>query len=152
MGDRVFRFWAKAGPPDENGCREWTGARHRNGYGKFGIWPSGTTLAHRMAYELTVGPIPAGMVVRHSCDKPACVEPTHLLLGTQADNLADRAARGRTSGTRLGIRKTDPAEARTAVEDIRAGRATKDDVADWFGVSEATVRDWLAGRHTVRGS
>src|SRR5688572_33287595 len=61
--------------------------------------------AHRVAYELAHGVAPGNLVVRHSCDTPACVNPDHLLLGTQLDNIADRNMRGRTAkGDRSGPR------------------------------------------------
>ena len=54
-----------------------------------------SALAHRTAYALLVGPIPAGAVLRHGCDEPRCVRPDHLRPGTHAENAADRVARGR---------------------------------------------------------
>jgi hypothetical protein len=53
--------------------------------------------AHRVAWTLANGPIPAGMHVLHTCDNPPCCNPGHLWLGTQADNMADMARKGRTS-------------------------------------------------------
>ena len=73
-------------------CIEWTGARSAAGYGRLG-----TKYAHRVAYEKAHGPIARGMVVRHRCDNPPCVNPAHLELGTQADNMRDMAVRGRAS-------------------------------------------------------
>lgn len=51
--------------------------------------------AHRVVYEAAYGPVPPGLHVLHRCDTPACVRPSHLFLGTQADNIADKVAKGR---------------------------------------------------------
>ncbi len=77
------------------GCWHWTAAALPRGYGRFGLPNRKVALAHRMSYELYVGSIPDGMVVRHRCDTPSCVNPDHLELGTQADNVADMMLRGR---------------------------------------------------------
>lgn len=88
------RFWSKVQKTD--GCWFWTGAR-RNGYGRFG----GTKpyrYAHRVAWELTHGPLESPAVkVCHHCDNTLCVRPDHLFIGSQADNVKDRAAKGRTA-------------------------------------------------------
>lgn len=80
----------------EAGCLEFVGA-NRLGYGR--IW-TGERVAdtHRLAWELTFGPIPSGMVVCHKCDNPPCFNPEHLFVGTQGDNLRDMAAKGRWRG------------------------------------------------------
>lgn len=76
-------------------CWNWTGALSR-GYGLLARgWKKSPYKAHRLAYELLIGEVPLGAVVRHKCDNPRCVNPEHLELGTQRDNLRDAAARGR---------------------------------------------------------
>lgn len=76
-----------------DGCVEWQGTR-TGGYGM--MWRgSRMWLVHRLAYEDEVGPIPAGLLVLHKCDNPACYNVDHLYLGTQRDNMRDRDTRGR---------------------------------------------------------
>jgi hypothetical protein len=79
-----------------DGCDEWTATLSHHGYGQIGATRERKLLyAHRVAWELVNGPIPAAMVVMHACDNPRCVRVDHLRLGTQAENNADRDAKGR---------------------------------------------------------
>ena len=98
------RFWSKVRITEAADCWLWIAARHIKGYGavKYNkrMWK-----AHRVAWELVNGPIPESMLVLHHCDNPPCVNPKHLWLGTQQDNVADRDAKGRqASGDRSGSR------------------------------------------------
>lgn len=77
-----------------DGCWEWCGSRVGAGYGRL-IVEGQAIGAHRLAYEVFVGPIPDGLWVLHHCDNPPCVNPDHLFLGTALDNTRDMLAKGR---------------------------------------------------------
>ncbi len=88
------RFWPKVLKTDN--CWLWQGATNgQTGHGQFGI-DHGHVYAHRYSYELAHGPIPPGVMVRHKCDNPPCVNPDHLTLGTSQQNVHDMVSRGRT--------------------------------------------------------
>lgn len=78
----------------DDDCWDWLGGFFSAGYGYF-RWEGKSRLAHRYAYIAKHGPIPEGLLVRHSCDRHPCVNPNHLLLGTPADNMQDCVDRGR---------------------------------------------------------
>jgi len=88
------RFWEKV--KKSKGCWIWTGSCNMKGYGHIGEGGIGgrTLAAHRVAYELTYGSIPTGRFVLHHCDNPSCVNPKHLFLGTQRDNVIDMTKKG----------------------------------------------------------
>ena len=92
------RFWAKVekGATPE-ACWKWLGSKVNGGYGDIGRGGSktGSIRAHRLSWEMHVGPIPEGLWVLHKCDNPECTNPAHLFLGKQKENMADMAAKNR---------------------------------------------------------
>ena len=102
------RFWSKvdkSGGPEA--CWIWDAARSSKGYGVFTV-DGDNVSAHRYAYELAFGPVPAGLLVCHSCDVKLCVQPAHLFAGTAGDNIRDARDKGRlATGSRHG-RVTKP--------------------------------------------
>ena len=83
----------------ETGCHLWTGHRDPGGYGRMFLGHTSRG-AHRVAWEVAHGPIPAGMLVLHNCDNPRCCNPAHLTLGTHAENMRQKAERRRGRGAK----------------------------------------------------
>lgn len=96
----IARFWRKI-TESTSGCWEWNRGRNRDGYGRlswsYGLVQKfgGERAAHRIAWILTHGPIPRGMLVLHKCDNPPCINPDHLMLGTELTNMQDKIHKGR---------------------------------------------------------
>ena len=112
------RFWrcVKRGTDDE--CWEWLKGKNTGGYGRYCVNAT-SVLAHRYAWELVHGPIPEGMVVRHKC-RGKCVNPNHLEVGTQAENVRDRERDGTDNrGERHGLHKLTEAQVREIVDRLQ---------------------------------
>lgn len=88
------RLKAKSIADTSTDCILWTGTKNNKGYGRL-TYQSKQFSAHRIAYELEHGPIEDGLFVLHSCDNPLCVNPNHLSLGTQLENMRQASDRGR---------------------------------------------------------
>lgn len=133
-----IRFDAKWREDPGSGCWNWTAYRSRKGRGMFKLGGR-MRWAHRVAYERWVGPIPDGQVVRHRCDNPGCVNPQHLELGTQADNVRDRVERGRCArGAAMGAAKLCDRRVRL-IRALSARGELRRDVARHFGVDPSVV-------------
>lgn len=156
--DIALRFWAKVDRRGEHECWEWTAGRQPQGYGAFSIatgqGKGKIVRAHRLAYELVHGPLPADALVRHACDNPPCVNPAHLVVGSQLENMADahernRLASGDRSSSRLrpdrlprGERHWNARLSDVQVAEIRARRAAGEKgvaLAAEYGVSDSTI-------------
>ena len=144
--ERVANFWSRVDKSGE--CWIWTGCRLKGGYGQLGH-PDGSgrqVRAHRLAWELSHGPIPAGLLVCHTCDNPPCVRPDHLFLGTTSDNVHDARAKGRAAiGERHGravLTEEDVRQART----LAGTGLSSAEVASRYGVSVTTMRYALMGK------
>lgn len=133
------RFAAYVIPEPNSGCFLWIGAHDARNYGRIGIGSrgSGTMLAHRAAWELAKGSVPADLCVLHRCDNPACVNVAHLFLGTRIDNNADCKAKGRQKGVKL-----TPDQ----IREILTSTETRRSLAMKYGITKAIVDNVASGK------
>lgn len=125
---------------EKTGCIEWTGARDGSGHG-YGVLRLFDKLyrAHRLAYEIANGPIEdKSLFVCHKCDNKSCLNPDHLFLGTQAENMRDHALKHRHWAS-----KVTPAQ----VAEIRASQLGQLDLAKRFGVTRRTINNIVEKRN-----
>lgn len=139
------RFWEKvdrSGGPDA--CWQWQANRPDGRYGKI-KWRGKSRSAHRIAYELTHGPLPEGALVCHRCDNPPCVNPAHLFLGTNRENTRDALdKRRRIIGTRhynCKLSDDDVREIRALGQALSLGK-----LAARFHVSKQSISRIIHGR------
>lgn len=138
------RFWSKV--DKSSGCWVWTGG-HGRGYGvlQVGTWNNPRTeLAHRVSWQLAYGEIPSGLDVLHHCDNPTCVRPSHLFLGTDADNHSDKARKGRAPH---GERHMNAKVSQAQVDEMRAryaaGGVSQRALAAEYGLAQQSICDIL---------
>lgn len=93
-----IRFWKKVNKTTENECWDWVGSLTMHGYGHIGMGRRGEGMlsAPRVSWEIHHGNIPKGMHILHHCDNRKCVNPRHLFLGTNYDNILDRISKDRS--------------------------------------------------------
>jgi len=135
------RFWKKVQRSES--CWLWIAGHFSRGYGAFQIHGK-AHCAHRISWIIANGPIPDGMVIMHSCDNPPCVNPDHLVLGTQLDNIKDRDNKNRWRGS--GRRGQDMPTAKLSdaeVIEIRvryaAGFVMQKNLAAEYGISKTQM-------------
>lgn len=97
------RFWKHVSKGSDDQCWPFTRRFDKKGYGVITDDNGKNLFAHRAAYMLTKGDIPEGLVIRHSCDNPACCNPRHLDTGTAADNVMDMMVRQRCAAVKIPI-------------------------------------------------
>ncbi len=131
------RFEEKYIPITESGCWIWVGSLGTYGYGQISInnKPIG---AHRVSYELYKGPIPKGMSVLHKCDILTCINPDHLFLGTQKDNVQDCINKGRDRKAR-GEENGHSKLTEYQVKEIRSSTKTGVVLSNRYGVSTSVI-------------
>lgn len=140
--ERISAFWLNAKPSGD--CLLWQASKNRKGYGWWN-WCKRPTLAHIVAFELTHGSIPDGLKVCHSCDKPSCINPQHLFLGTAHDNTQDMVRKGRVvRGERASPAKLTEEQARSILQRVGTGER-QITLAREFGVSRSSIGRLISG-------
>lgn len=151
---RAERFWQRVDRSQD--CWVWTAslATQRGGYGHFYDDDQRLRRAHRVAWELTYGHIPAGIAVCHHCDNPPCVRPEHLFLETQTGNLRDMRHKGRGSGGRQsGVDRYNAVLTPEMVREARAARGRGEGtaaLARQYGVRPRTLSTAARGDSWAR--
>ena len=127
-------------------CWEWIGGKAGRGYGVFYVGKMDgrkvQDYAHRVAWTMEHGEIPAGAEICHHCDNPACVNPRHLFVGTHLDNMRDMAAKGRWRNQSTRLTRSDA----DAIRRLYAtGQYTQQQIADRYGINFRHVSNIVRG-------
>lgn len=128
---------------ENGGCLEWIRCYNSDGYPRMGWKGSTNGKVHRIVYQLATGESIDGLVVRHKCDNPKCINPDHLELGTSVDNVQDRNSRGRTSN-HVGQ------EEQRAAEALREAGFTYQRIAETLGIKYKRVEWILSAQYRKR--
>lgn len=137
--DVFQRFESKVKKMD-TGCHEWQSTIKNTGYG--GFYHDGKSqTAHSVSYQLYKGIVPEGMVIRHTCDNRKCVNPEHLLIGTQRDNIKDMDVRNRR-GFISKLSQVQVAE----IKELLSQRFSQFEIAKKYGVHQGTISKIKLGK------
>ena len=140
------RFWRMVDIRSPGECWNWLAGKHARGYGRFRRGGGQRDMAHRIAWELTNGPIPDGLWVLHHCDNRACCNPAHLFLGTHRMNTLDMVSKDRQAkGERISIGKLKAQDIPEIRRLLRKG-LFQSSIARRFGVSQHAISSIKTGR------
>jgi hypothetical protein len=150
----IRSFWKRVDIRSDEECWNWIGSKTSQGYGRIFIsykrcW------AHRISFELTYGPIPEGKVILHQCDNPSCVNPSHLSIGTQGENIADMDKKGRRNPPKAekhGRAKLTWGQVREIRRRYVRGQVRQLDLALEFGVNQGTIGNIVRGEGWITDS
>ena len=149
------RFWSRVDKsPRPEGCWLWMGQRLGTMYDGYGflVVKRWRRIAHRVAWELTHGTIPEGLLVLHHCDNPPCVNPEHLFVGTQSENMKDMYDKGRRQFRPWLLAGERHPQAKLTLARIKWARTQRENgvslsaLARRFKVARRTLRSALQGR------
>jgi len=153
MKPLIDRLMSKVVVDNASGCWNWTGSCRSDGYGQIrrGGRGNGITSTHRASYEFYCGAVPDGdghhgICVLHRCDNKICVNPEHLFLGTQSENMDDKVAKGRQlrGETNNGAKLCEADVAAIRASDTSHGSGAK--LANQFGVSQQLISAIRSGK------
>lgn len=148
----IAEFWTRVSRSDGDGCWIWTGKK-RAGYGRAHVGAGRCVSAHVLAWSSENGDVPAGMNVCHHCDNPTCVRPSHLFIGTQADNMKDAGRKRRlrlqrrpeeTQGVNHPMVKLTEAQVRE-IHDYSGGLSQRA-LGERYGVTQGLVQQIRSGK------
>lgn len=157
QSDTLHRLLQKTVRLPWSGCQIFTGSLDTSGYGLIGVGGSGNIRkAHRVSYELQVGPIPDGLQVLHVCDVRCCVNTAHLFLGTIQDNMDDRGRKGRQFAHRGMMHSRHKLTDKAIPEIIARYRAGEkpDSICKDYGVTRHAIDAVINGttwKHITKG-
>lgn len=146
-GPIAARFWTLVSPEPNTGCWLWMGSYASDGYGQVAERKR-VFRAHRVAWRLVNGDIASGLEVCHRCDNRACVNPSHLFLGTRLENEQDKDRKGRRPrGERSGNAKLTNETVLAIRREYASTRIRQRDLAAKYGIGQASVHYIVTGKH-----